>query len=89
MSRPKSLTAFLNILPLNVRNIYILAVHNRNEGFMVVEPRVLLGPKGLNNIRPKINIGSRRSGIGRRAEHYMSSKAVCQPNCWYTVEKDI
>lgn len=28
---------------------------------MMVEPRILLGPKGLNNIRPKVNIGSKGS----------------------------
>jgi hypothetical protein len=104
MSRPKSKPIYSRYLKPALRPTAEFFEHITNkcpeyipaalriidsEGFMMVEPRVLLGPKGLNSIRPKVSIGSIRFDIGRRAEHYMSPKAVYQPNCWYTVERDI
>ena len=103
MSRPKSQTIYFKYVECFVPYLNIFQVFTKkcpeyisiplciinSEGFMMVEPRILLGPTGLNNIRPKVNIGSRGFDIGRRAEHYMSPKAVCRPDCWHAVERDV
>jgi|GEM_PF-6199081 len=76
MSRPKSKPIYSRYLKPALRPTAEFFEHITNkcpeyipaalriidsEGFMMVEPRVLLGPKGLNSIRPKVNIGSKGS----------------------------
>jgi hypothetical protein len=56
----------------------------------MVEPRVLLDPKGFNDTRPKINIGSNIGSVLVGGQSIICSiRLYIGPNCRYMVKRDV